>query len=424
MIRTRGVALLATLHACAREPSPEDCPIAIALAESAYLDCTDGLGLVVESLVIDASGAIDVVFGEDATAAQIDRAKRECEPAMQQSLVLGRLACASTDVGHPASAEAIASAVERAGTAGFVGAIVIVREGQPVWRGGVGLADREHGIASSPDVAFDCGSIMKVMTAAAIYQLEAEGMLTRDATLGALFDDAPSDKAGITIAQLVTHSAGFHEFHDTEGDFEAMDREEALARIFAQELLFAPGTATAYSSSGYTLLAAIVEDASGLPFPNYLHARLFEPAMMNDSGVYGDAAWSAAAVGYGEDTFGCNSPGCWPAPTWALMGNGGLVSTPADLARWSAAVAAGVPFDAATRDAWRHDVLAGSGLTIDGVEVLAYSGRNDFGFGAAIGEVPERGTTVVVASNEAGAYESTLLLAQLLQMTLGALLEL
>ncbi|HWB76898.1 MAG TPA: serine hydrolase domain-containing protein, partial [Nannocystaceae bacterium] len=185
----------------------------------------------------------------------------------------------------------------------------------------------------------------------------------------------------------------------------------------------APGSANAYSNSGYTLLAAIVEDVAGSTFPQYLRTRLFEPAMMLDSGVYGDATWSDAAVGYGEDTFGCNSPDCWPAPSWALMGNGGLVSTPADLARWSAAVAAGVPFDAATRDAWRRDVLSG-GITIADAEVLAFSGRNDFGFGAAIAEVPARGTTIVVASNEAGAYESTLLLAQLLQMTLGELLEL
>lgn len=422
MIRTRCVAL-ATLAACAREPSAEPCPTAIALAERAYLDCTDGLGLTVDSLAIDASGGIDVVFADDATAEQIDRALRECEPAMVQAFVLGRLACTSTDVGHPASADAIAAAVERAGADGFVGAVVVVRDGRSLWRGGVGLADREHAIASAPDVAYDCGSIMKMMTAAAIYQLEAEGMLASDDTLAELFDAVPPDKAAITIAQLVAHAAGFDEFHDTEGDFEAMDRDEALARIFAQELLFAPGTASAYSNSGYTLLAAIVEDASGLAFPQYLRTRLFEPAMMLDSGVYGDAVWSDAAVGYGEDDFGCNSPGCWPAPSWALMGNGGLVSTPADLARWSAAVEAGVPFDAATRDAWRRDVLSG-GITIADTEVLAFSGRNDFGFGAAIAEVPARGTTVVVASNEAGSYESTLLLAQLLQMTLGELLEL
>ncbi|HWB78332.1 MAG TPA: serine hydrolase domain-containing protein, partial [Nannocystaceae bacterium] len=187
--------MLATLAACAREPDTERCPTAIALAERAYLDCTDGLGLTVESLAIDASGGIDVVFGDDATADQIDRALHECEPALAQALALGQLACTSTDVGHPASEAAIAAAVEDAD--GFVGAVVVVRDGQPLWRGGKGLADRDAELPNTPDVAFDCGSIMKVMTAAAIYQLEAEGALTRDTTLGALFDAVPSDKADV-----------------------------------------------------------------------------------------------------------------------------------------------------------------------------------------------------------------------------------
>ena len=420
-----GLVLALGLSACG-EPETRECPSAVAMAESTYLECTAQLGLDVESLEIDESGDIAVVFGDAFTPELAEFARRECEPLMEEALTLGLVACEATDVGHPASAAELQEQVDRAGAHGFSGSVVIVRDGMLVWKGGTGLANRERGIENTTETAFDCGSIMKVMTAAAIFQLEEDGVLARDMQLGELFADVPADKAAITLDQVLAHAAGFAEVHDTEGDFEEMDRATALARIFAQELLFAPGTAESYSSSGYTLLAAVVEDASGLAFPAYLRARIFDAAGMHRSGVYGDGLWPAgdAAIGYDDGTFGCNSPGCWPAPTWALMGNGGLVSTVDDLVRWTVAVEDAVLFDATTRDAFRRDVLGSRGVRIDGERAYAYSGRNDFGFGAAVGEVPTRGTYVVVAANAAASYNDTALMAQLVQSALGAYIEL
>ncbi|MBZ5709202.1 serine hydrolase domain-containing protein [Nannocystis pusilla] len=424
--RWAPAAAWALLAACEANEPPPQCPSAIAAAESVYRDCIAELGLMASRLTISVAGDIEVEFDGSYTPEKGELAQRTCEPPMEEALALGLLACETTEVGVPATAERLREQVERAGERGFSGSVAIVRDGALVWRGGVGLADRERGLANDSRTAFDCGSIMKVMTAAAIFQLEAEALLARDDRLGELLDGVPADKAAITLAQVLTHRAGFDEYHDTQGDFEAMDRATALQRIFAQELRFAPGTAEAYSNSGYTLLAAVVEEASGVPFPEYLQARLFAPAMMTRTGLYGDDIWpeGQVAVGYDEDRFGCNSPACWPAPSWALMGNGGLVSTVDDLVRWSAAVEAGVLFDADTRDAFRSEVLGARTLTIDGEPAHAYSGRNDFGFGAAVGEVPGRRTWVAVAANAAGNHNNSALLAQLVQMSLGALIEL
>jgi len=423
---TRALAIAClTLSACERGDT-NPCPAAIAAAESTYRECVAALGLAVVHLEIDVSGDIEVQFGDSYTPEKGDLAQRTCEPPMQEALTLGLLACETVEVGRPAPAARLAAQVDQAGERGFSGSVAIVRDGAPLWRGGVGMADRARALENDSGTAFDCGSIMKVMTAAAIFQLSAEGLLWRDDTLGELLDGVPADKAAITLTQVLAHRAGFHEYHDTQGDFEAMDRASALQRIFAQELRFAPGSAEAYSNSGYTLLAAVVEEVAGVAFPEYLHARLFAPAMMTRTGVYGDDRWpeGQVAIGYDEDRFGCNSPACWPAPSWALMGNGGLVSTVDDLVRWTAAVDAAVPFDADTRDAFRREILGTRALTIAGEQAYAYSGRNDFGFGAAVGEVPGRGTYVVVAANAAGNHNSSTLMAQLAQMTLGALIEL
>ena len=325
---------------------------------------------------------------------------------------------------HP-QAGTVQAEVDRAAGEGFSGSVAVVLDGRTVWRGGVGFADRERGIENAAGTAFDCGSIMKTPTAIAVMQLEADGMLSREATLAEVLPDVPPDKAGITIDQVLRHRAGFDEFHDTQGDFEPMDRDTAVERILAQELLFAPGEDEAYSNSGYTLLAAIVEDVAGVPFGEHLRARIYEPAGMQDTGVYGDALWSAdeAAIGYDDGTFGCNSPACWPAPSWALVGNGGLVSTVDDLVRFSAAIEDAVVFDADTRDAFRRDILGDSGLTIDGAPIHGYSGLNDFGFGATVGEVPARGLVVAVASNAAIVHDTTALTIALAEAVLGAPVE-
>jgi CubicO group peptidase (beta-lactamase class C family) len=337
----------------------------------------------------------------------------------------GSAPCPTTEIGRPAEPDELAAAVDCAASEGFSGAVAIVRDGMPSWAGGVGFADRERMIANAPQIAFDCGSIMKVVTAAAIFRLEADGALSRSATLGELLPDVPPDKAAITLDLVLAHRAGFDEFHDTEGDFEEMDRETALARILAQELLFEPDSDESYSNSGYTLLAIVVEQASGLPFGGFIRTRLFDAADMAATGLYGDGLWAdgEAAIGYDDGTFGCNSPGCWPAPTWALVGNGGLVSTADDLLRWSAAIDGGAIFDGAARDAYRDAVLVQPGLSIGGASLLAASGRNDFGFGAVVAEVPSRETIVTVTANAAASHDTDELAARLLQMTLGESIE-
>jgi CubicO group peptidase (beta-lactamase class C family) len=421
-----ALALGSALGSACAEPEPGECPSAVAAAKGVYIECVEALGMTVERLDLSEAGDIDVEFGEGYTAERAELAIRECEPHMEETLVLNLLACESVEIGHAATAEELEAEVERAAAGGFSGAVAIVRDGELLWSGGVGLADREREIPNTTTTAFDCGSIMKVVTGIAVMQLESEGLVSRDTTLGELLPDVPEDKAGITVEQILTHRAGFQEFHDTEGDFEPIDRRAALQRILEQELLFAPGEDEAYSSSGYTLLAIVAEEVSGLPFHEHVRARILEPAMMTRTGVYGDGLWGEgeAAIGYDDGTFGCNSPGCWPAPSWALVGNGGLVSTVEDLSRLSAAIEGEILFDAATRDAFRELVLGARDVSIDGERVWTYSGRNDFGFGAAVAEVPARGTRVVVATNTAASGSDSVLMASLLQMSLGALIEL
>ena len=412
-----------TVIACA-EPEPAACDLAVERATAVYLDCIAELGLEELQFALTPQGDITVEFAAGTTPAQETQASEACEPPMEQTFQLTAIACEHVVVGEPASAEQLTAQIDQAASAGFSGSISIFRDHMLVLETAHGLADRAMAVPNDVTTAFDVGSIMKDLTAVAVFRLEGEGMLARGDTLDLWFS-VPPDKAAITLAQLLAHRAGLHDYHDTTGDFEPLGRDEALARIFGQELLFAPGQDTAYSNSGYTLLAAIVEEASGQPFWGYMRSILDE-ADLTSTGTYGDMLWPASrvAVGYEGLVHGeRNSPLNWGPPTWALIGNGGLVSNVRDLDSFLAQLGGGALLPDDVDDAYRTDHLSPTALTIGDAALFAMSGANDFGFAAVAGVVPSLGVRVVVTSNASPLVDPTTLAAQLLMSVTGQYID-
>ena len=282
---------------------------------------------------------------------------------------------------------------------GFSGVVLVARNGEVLFHQGYGMANREAGIPNTTDTLFDIGSISKQFTKAAIVKLEEQGKLSTSDPISRFLDDVPEDKDAITLDQVIDHTAGFHEYHDTQGDFEPMDRTEALRRILAQKLRFEPGTQQAYSNSGYTLLAAIVQSASGEPLQSYVKKNLLEPAGMKQTGWYRDPDWEEqqVAIGYDSRTLGTvNSPYHWPEISWAMLGNGGMVSSAAELFRWIQALRAGkVLSEAGVRKFYR--------LEGEPKRLIAYAGGSEFGFISVVLEYLERDDYLIVTTNADGS---------------------
>jgi CubicO group peptidase (beta-lactamase class C family) len=295
---------------------------------------------------------------------------------------------------------------EQAADDGFVGAALVTVDGRKRFARGYGLANRTTQVPNTTRTAFDVGSLLKEFTAAAIFLLEEQERLSLDDTLALLLPDVPDDKVEITLLEIIQHRAGFDTYHDTEGDFEPMTQSEARARILAQELLFEPGADEEYSNSGYTLLADIVETVSGKAYTDFVRDELFTPAGMHESGFYSDALWQSVetAVGYESDTFGDNDPATWPY-TWALVGNGGLVSTVEDLDRWIVALEGGSVLAPATFEAMLADYFDPVAAELCDEVVYAGAGAGDFGLGGVSVAAPGRATRIVLASNEYDAYD-------------------
>jgi CubicO group peptidase (beta-lactamase class C family) len=105
--------------------------------------------------------------------------------------------------------------------------------------------------------------------------------------------------------------------------------------VQAQPLDFSPGTQSAYSNSGYFLLAAIIERVSGLPYAEFIDRELFRPLHMSESGDLQDGlVIPGLAAGY-DAAFPPSrvQPAASVSRSW-LEGSGSVYASARDLYLW------------------------------------------------------------------------------------------
>jgi CubicO group peptidase (beta-lactamase class C family) len=213
-----------------------------------------------------------------------------------------------------------------AARSGFSGAVLVAREGETVLRAGYS----PRGMIT-PENAFWIGSITKPVAASAILKLADEGRLSTDDSIGRFLGGVPADKREITIHHLLTHTSGLPHAYAADG---IADRGEAVRAILARPLKTRPGAEVSYSSDGFTLLAAIVEIASGRPYEEFVEQAVLSPAGMAHSGFWPGPAASIAPVG--------SMPrGSVARPNWGYRGATGMYGTVDDLLAFTRALRGG-----------------------------------------------------------------------------------
>jgi CubicO group peptidase (beta-lactamase class C family) len=185
-------------------------------------------------------------------------------------------------------------------------ALVVVEDGAVVHAKGYGLADVERKKPVDVDrTLFRIGSITKALTALALTGLaEREGIdlrapVERYLPAGLIPQD-PID-APIQLRHLLSHTAGF----DQTGLGRQVDdpaERPSLAEFLAARLVRVrpPGEVAVYDTYGMTLAGHLIERIGGLPYPEYMRERVFEPLGMNRTWVEAPPeARGDLAVGYG-----------------------------------------------------------------------------------------------------------------------------
>ncbi|MER6828090.1 serine hydrolase domain-containing protein [Streptosporangium sp. NPDC000563] len=226
--------------------------------------------------------------------------------------------------------------------AGFSGSIAILEGGRATCLAAYGTADDATGRQNTPETVFSIGSVTKAFTAAAVFTLVEEGKLALDDRAGKILPELGGAAAKATVRQLLLHTGGLNGSHG-RGDYEPLGRDAAVAAIGALRPAFKPGRGYLYSNAGYTLLALIVEKASGRSFRAYLAERVLRLPGGRVAGGFWEgepAVTGPRAVGR-LDNGAIGRSGGFDGPYWAVEGNGGLAMTMRDLATWTHALFTG-----------------------------------------------------------------------------------
>ncbi|HYR08727.1 MAG TPA: serine hydrolase domain-containing protein [Longimicrobium sp.] len=296
--------------------------------------------------------------------------------------------------------------LSRAAEAGFGGSVLVARGGQVVLHRAYGWADPAAAVPMDTAMPFYVASLSKGFTAAAVLRLEMEGRLSTSDSIGRWLPAVPADKRGITLHHLLTHTSGLRD----PADGEPLDRDAFVASVLALPARSAPGERHGYSNAGYSLLAAVVERASGRPFGQYMRDAIFRPAGMTRTSLVTDApigppsSWPVAfngALRQGDPWLAHHRP-----YGWSELGGTGVVTTTGDLHRWVRALEAGTVLSAqARRKLWTpalEDYAYGWGVrrTARGRMMASHDGALlPEGWNAQFRVYPQDSLVIVVLSN-------------------------
>ncbi|MBW7885282.1 MAG: serine hydrolase, partial [Caldilineaceae bacterium] len=221
------------------------------------------------------------------------------------------------------------------------GAMVsVVKDGEILLAKGYGLANIERDVAVDPArTVFRVGSVSKLFTATAIMQLAEQGLLELQDPVNSYLESFQVDEdptRPITIAHLLTHTAGFDEKlagMGVENPQELLPLGDYLAREMPP-LVRPTGDQISYSNHSYALAGYLVELISGEPYAQYVQDHILAPLGMERSTFEEPLPAALApdlATGYANFTGAYEA---LPAVYLQVAPAGSLYTTATDMARF------------------------------------------------------------------------------------------
>jgi CubicO group peptidase (beta-lactamase class C family) len=242
---------------------------------------------------------------------------------------------ASTSVAPDARALATSALFDVLGAGDPGCSVAVARDGEIVYREAFGNASIEPRVAMTPDTVVDIGSDTKQFVGTAILLLVEQGALALDAPLSLYLHDLPSWSKQVTVEQALHHTSGIPDYivamlqsgADLQQEADLADALGAVASMGSLE--FTPGDRFEYSNTNYLLLGEVVARVSGRSLAQFVTEEIFHPsgmrAVMDPTAVIADKATSYLRV-----------DGIWQVADspWSMTGDGGIQTTPTELALW------------------------------------------------------------------------------------------
>ena len=237
---------------------------------------------------------------------------------------------------------------------GFSGSVLVATQGKVVLNKSYGTA------RASKKPVFWIASNSKNFAAVAILKLQEQGKLSVNDRITKFFNDVPPDKEAITIHHLLTHSSGLPQRYAADG---IASRDGAIKAILSIPLRGPVGSGYRYTNDGYSLLAAIIEIASGTSYEEYVHRQLLRPAGLKHTGFWGFETGTgimpvANPAGPASISSAIYKNGRSLA-NWGYRGASGMYSTADDLYRWLLSLQNGKVLNGSSVDLlWGRNVAA------------------------------------------------------------------
>jgi CubicO group peptidase (beta-lactamase class C family) len=134
-----------------------------------------------------------------------------------------------------------------------------------VYSKALGFADIEQNVPMRTDSVHRLASLSKPITGTIIMDLVQSGRLKLDTPVKTYLADLPAAYDRITLRHLLSHQAGVRDYRDVPEVFSTVHYQtsrDALRAFVNDPLLFEPGTRTAYSTFGFTVVGAVAEAAA------------------------------------------------------------------------------------------------------------------------------------------------------------------
>jgi len=308
------------------------------------------------------------------------------------------VACAQPEnLPKPGGGEPIRAAVDAFMTpyvesGNFSGAVLITSESGVLADAAYGDSVPGYGVANTPRTRFQIGSISKTFTASSILILAQRGFLDLDDPVARFLPEFPNGEE-ITIHHLLSHTSGLPRFVFQPDYVDRSKRHHTASDLVAwvSELptVAPPGERAAYSNANYAVLAAIVEQVSGMDYPAFLESEIFGVLGLDDTGLARGAGEIVPGLAAGFQPVG--RTGFEKARFFdytSAIGAGAVFSTTHDLNRWYRQLRSGVLLDqdhlrllfsrdaAAETYAWRITEFAGHpAVSAQGWDGVGFSGK-------------------------------------------------
>lgn len=201
--------------------------------------------------------------------------------------------------------EAVRAQIEKRVAADqFSGAVLIAKDGKPIFAQAYGFADRDKKVPNTLDTRFRIGSMNKMFTAVATLQLAQAGKLRLDAPIGTYLKKYPNQDVAtkVTLHHLLSHTGGTGDIFGPEFDkkrLELRTHDDYVKLYGARELTHEPGAEFRYSNYGFVLAGAVIEAVTKKTYYDAVKASVFAKAKMTKtSSPPEDGNQGGRSVGY------------------------------------------------------------------------------------------------------------------------------